>query len=251
MSERLARARTLVWIGNIAGLLAMPLLQFGPIWWDVKIDLTIALCLPIAALLAAVLFRGLVTLTSLNTANDARPSLVPMIVFPSMAVLTRLLLQANVRDWTPLVLPAVAGGALGAALTMLLDAKLRNRMGAALGNFVYMTLFARAVIGWLDVRIDPYVVQPVRVAVTGHSTAKGPIWRIHLGAAPTGDDWRTVSVSRQKFLDLQIGQVACLSEHPGLFGMRWAELHRCPGDAQPTTAEAAHRWLAAIARPAS
>ena len=252
VSERLARVRVLARIGNIIAVLAMLALQFGPSWWEFEADVAIALCIPLAALLAAALFRGLVTLTPLsNAANDARPSLLPMIMFPSIALLARLSTQANLRDWHPLVLPAIVCGALGTLLAMALDAGLRKRVAAALGVLACMGTFAGAAIVWLDVRMDPHVAQPVPVAVTGHSAGKGPIWAIQLGPAPTAIDWKGIVVSRRDFLDLHTGQVACLSEHPGLFDVPWAELHRCAGDAQPTPAEAAHHWLATIARPAS
>ena len=252
VTERLVRATWLARIGGIGAILTPVALLYGPIWWNGQADVDIAMCLPIVAIVAAALYRGLVTLSPPGTsANDARPSLFPMILLPSFALLVRLMTQSNMRAWQSLVAPAVVGGALGAALALALDPGLRKRIGAVLGVMASMGLLAAAAVIWLDVRIDPQAVQPVRVSVTGWQFGKGVSGTVFLGPAPTSFDWRDMQVRRREMSGLQVGTIACLSEHPGLLGLRWAEVHRCADDPPVTPEEAAHRWLARIARPAS
>ena len=252
VTERLARATWLARIGGIGAILTPIALLYGPIWWNGQADVDVAMCLPIVAIVAAALYRGLVTLSPLGTsANDARPSLFPMILLPSIALLVRLMTQSNMRAWQSLVAPAVVGGALGAALALALDPGLRKRIGAVLGVMAGTGLLAAAAVIWLDVRIDPQAVQPVRVSVTGWQLGKGVGGTVFLGPAPTSFDWRDVHIMRREMSGLQVGTIACLSEHPGLFGLRWAEVHRCAGDPPITPAEAAQRWVANVVRPAS
>jgi hypothetical protein len=249
VGERLARAKLLVTIGTIASFVLLLELQWGPLLWDSPVDVAIAICVPVVALLAAGLARGLVTLTP--SRNDARPSLFPMILLPSFGVLARLLAQSNFNEWRMLVLPALAAGALGAAYAMAIDVGLRRRIGAALGTMGGMGVFAAAAIVWLDVHADPWAAAPARVAVLARESGRKSGDTIRLGPTTTSWDWRFVRVTRADLHDLHVGDIACLTEHPGLFKLRWAELHRCAGDPPITPEQAAHHWLADIARPAS
>ena len=252
VSERLARATWLARVGAIASFVLLLELQYAPLLWNSQVDVAIALLIPIVALLAAGLARGLVTLTPMGLArNDARPSLFPMVVLPSIGLLLRLFTQSNLQQWQPLVLPALVCGALGSALAMALDAGLQRRIGAVLGVAAAMATFAAAAILWLDVHVDRDAVTPMRVAVIERRPGGTLSGTIGLGPAPTSFDWKTVRVARVQLPELQIGGVACLSEHPGLFGLRWAELHRCAGDPPVTPDEAARHWVASVIRPAS
>lgn len=252
VGERLARARSLALIGVIVGVLALVELQCAPLFWDNPIDVTLAICIPVLALLAAGLARGLVTLTPMHPSrNDARPSLFPMILLPSIGVLARLAAESNFNEWRLIVLPSLAGGALLAACAMAIDAGLRRRVGTALGTLAGMGVFVAAAIVWLDVRVDTNAAAPARVAVVDREAARKAGAAIRLGPAPTPYDWRFVRVSPATLRDLQVGDIACLTEHPGLFHLRWAELHRCAGDPPIKPEQAAHHWLAHVERPAS
>ena len=221
VGDRLAHAKLLARIGAVASLALLVELRVGPALWESTIDVTIAMCMPLVALLAAGLVRGLVTLTPRDRDdNDARPSLFPMIMLPSIGVLLRVPPQSNFSDWKALVLPAIIGGALGTAYAMTIDVGLRRRIGAALGTLAGMGIFAAAAYLWLDVRADISSVTPVRAAVTGRWSGKAPGGGIGLGPAATVADWASVRVTRATLDDLQIGSIACLSEHPGLFGLR-------------------------------
>ncbi len=252
VDERLFRAKLLANIGAAASIALLVELQWGALVWDFPLDVTIAVGMSTVALLAAGLARGLVTLTPLDISrNDARPSLFPMILLPSIGVLVRLPAQSNFDDWRGLALPALVGGALGAAYAMAFDVDLRRRLGGALVTLVGMATFAAAAWLWLDVHADSALVAPARVLVTGRWVARSPAATIGLGPAATTADWTRVRVSRQDLRALQVGDVACLAEHAGLLGLRWAELHRCAGDPASTPEQSARHWLAHVARPAS
>ena len=252
VQERLARAKRWATIGAVASFALLVEIRLAPLLWDNQVDVAIAICLPIVALLAAGLARGLVTLTPINKArNDARPSLFPMLLLPSIGVVLRVTTQFNIEGWQAILIPSLVGGALGSAYAMAFDVDLRRRVGAALTTFFGMAVFAAAAFLWLDVRADLAAVTPVRAAVTTRQADKAAATVIGLGPADTAIDWTHVHPMRADLADLQIGSVACLAEHPGLLGLRWAELHRCAGDPAITPEQAAHHWLARIARPAS
>ena len=226
-------------------------LQFEPWLWDRHVILATALCIPLLALLAALLLPGLVTLSANRNINDVRPSMLGVMLLPSMALGAYLWNHANLARCQPLVAPALACGLLGLLLAVRRDPTLRQRAGDALLAFACIGVYGGVATAWIDIAADVRAAPGQRVAVVGTYTDKGPVWRVRLGPAPTPTDWATIDVPRHRFFELQVGDVACLREHPGLLGMPWAELQACADAAGRTPEQAAHHWLAHVARPAS
>lgn len=225
VAVRLKRA---VLLGRIGAGLAVVLLwqlQFGPGWWTTQLDVAFALALGFAALLSVVLLRGLVTLVP--TRNDARPSPLLMIALPMLVLPFRVWVQFNLHDgrWPTIVATALAYLGLLSGLPMAASAP--GRALAKLGACGCVIAFLGIGIAWLNVVLDRQHVQAVRIAVMTRSIGKGPVWRIGVAQANAASPERVLFVSRADYKALQVGDTACLSEHPGLIGLRWAEVHPC------------------------
>ena len=222
------RLRRAVLLGRVGAAIAFALLlelQVAPAWWTTQSDIAIAVALGFAALLSAVLLRGLVTLVP--TRNDARPSALPMIAAPMLVLPLRVWTQFNLHDGRMLTIGAVALTLLGAWTALPMASSPRRRALATLGACACVVAFVGTGIAWLDVWLDRRPVQPVRVAVTARDIGKGPARRIGVAQANGAPPERVLFVSRADYKALQVGDIACLSEHPGLLGLRWAEVHAC------------------------
>ena len=255
IDEALALATRVAWI---AGWLVVALVFWANVLpFRLQVNAALSLALPPLALWACFQWRGLFRLVPVSLRKDVRPTLFPALMLPSLALLIDFQSLVNVQAWHSLIAPAIAGGALIAALALKLENEtdgLGTRAVAAAWVLVaaaaYVGVAACAANVWLDVA----QVRPVRVSVVG---VRGILDRsrggyaVGLGPAPTPTDWPVVRVARPDFAFLRVGDVACLSEHAGLFGLPWAELHRC-GDTPDRAPDAAARhWLAHVARPAS
>jgi hypothetical protein len=222
------RLKRVVLLGRIGGLLAIVLLlelQFAPAWWTTQLDIAIAFALGLAALLSPVLLRGLVTLEP--TRNDARPSPLPMLALPMFVLPSRVAMQFNLQDGRWLVIVATALACAGLLFALPLASSASGSVLARLGARAFIIGFLGIAIAWLNVGLDRQRVPPVRVAVTARSVGKGPVWRIGVTQADGAPPEHGLFVSRADYSVLQVGDVACLSEHRGLFGLGWAELHPC------------------------
>ncbi len=222
------RLKRVVLLGRIGAALAVVLLtelQFGPIRWTTQADIATAFAVGFAALLSLVLLRGLVTLVP--TRNDARPSPLLMVALPTFVLPFRVWVQFNLHDgrWPSIVAMALASLGLICALPPASSAS--GRALAKLGACGCIIAFLGTGIAWLNVGLDRRHVQPVRVAVTARSVGKGPVWRIGIDDRNAASSDRGLFVSRADYEALQVGDTACLSEHPGLIGLRWAEVHSC------------------------
>jgi len=225
VAVRLKRA---VLLGRMGAGLAIVLLfelQFAPAWWTTQLDIAIALALGLGALLSVVLLRGLATLV--QTRNDARPSALLMIVVPTLVLPFRVWVQFNLHDGRWLAVGAAALAYLGLLSALPLASSASGRGLAKLCAWGCVMAFLGTGIAWLNVRLDRQSVQPARVAVTARSVGKGPVWRIGVAQANADSPDRVLFVSRADYKALQVGDAACLSEHPGLIGLRWAEVHPC------------------------
>lgn len=226
VAVRLKRAVWLARIGNVAAFVSLVEMQIAPNWWTTRVDVAVALTLSFIALLARVLFRGLVVLRP--TRNDARASLFLMLVLPMFGPPVRLMTQANLQDGQTLVRYMMIAVVLGMLLAGIRRAGAGKRLLASTGVWICLGVVFVASVGWLNVWLDYRAIEPARVTVTARTFVKGPAWRIGTGptiAAPAG---RTVFVSHEDYANLQVGDAACLTDHPGLLGLRWTELHRCP-----------------------
>ena len=136
-------------------------------------------------------------------------------------------MQFNLHDgrWPTIVATALAYLGLLSGLPMAASAP--GRALAKLGACGCVIAFVGIGIAWLNVVLDRQHVKAVRVAVMTRSIGKGPVWRIGIAQADAASPERVLFVSRADYKALQIGDTACLSEHPGLIGMRWAEVHPC------------------------
>lgn len=255
VDERLAAA---TWWARGLNLLAIVLVvwaRFAPL--AVHANAVLSLALPLLALWACVQWRGLFRLAPEYGTRDVRPTLFPALMLPSLALVVELPFLANLQSWHAVIAPALAIGALAAALALKLEQRddpLPRR--AAMAGWVLCAAGAYAGTAGLvaDVWLDRVPVQAVRASVTGvhgrHGLAFGG-HAIGLGPAATPADWTSMHVSAPDFAFLRVGDVACLSEHTGLIGIAWAEVHRCADSPDRPADAAARHWLAHVARPAS
>ena len=255
VDEKIAAA---IRAARVATCLALALAAWAN-WLPVHLEVNAALslALPPLALWACLQWRGLFRLVPAALHKDIRPTLYPVLILASVALLIDLGHLINLRAWQPLIAPAVAAGALAAALALKLESPTDApsvRISAAAWVMFAATAYAGLAACAANVWLDRAAVRPVRVSVVGTRGILGrPIgaYRMALGPAPTSIDWASVQVSRQDFAFLRVGDVACLSEHAGLVGIAWAELHRCADTPDRPSDTAARHWLAHVARPAS
>jgi tetratricopeptide (TPR) repeat protein len=245
-------------IGAALNVLALAVLAWA---WAVPLagraNVACALLLPVLALWLRVQWRGLFRLTPALPSHDARRALFPALALPAIALAIDIVPVGNLLDWDPLVVPALVCGLLVALLALRLCARTRGwKDGALVAAFALVPacLYAGEAIFAANAWLDSTRVQPVRVSVTGvrgspDRHVDGA--RLLLGPAPTAHDWTELRVVRADFDFLRVGDVACLGEHAGLFGLAWAEVHRCPGTPDRAPDAAARHWLAHVARPPS
>ena len=251
VEPKLERVITISRVVAFAGLAVGFAGLWAPLRFSTDAFIVAGVCLPALALCAALLWRGLVTLAPSSRPRDVRPAMLGVMLLPIGMTGFRLVSQANLLDLRQLAVPALASGVLGLVLAVWLDEGLRRKAGEAIAVFLFVGAYGGIAFGWIDVWGDVTPVPSVRVVVTGAWPVRSATWTLALGPAPTPNDWHNIRVSHDTFRALHVGDVACLGEHPGLFGLRWGGLQRCSGDPQRSPADAAHHWLAHVARPAS
>jgi len=155
----------------------------------------------------------------------------------------RLARQVSFESLAPLLLAGVAGAALLTALALKLGLCDRR---SAVPAFAGFALMAAGASGWLDVAIDREPPLRSQVAVTGRDATR-LAWlarhELELGVGATRVDWHRVVVDAADRRHLFLGSTACLEEHEGLLGQRWAAVHPCAADAELTGEIAARRWM--------
>ena len=226
VAVRLKRGVWLARIGAVLALLSLLVSQFGPRWWITSADIAVALALPLVAVLASVLFRGLVVLRP--TRNDARASLFLMVMLPIFGPPIRLLTQVNLQGGEMFARCASIAAVVGILLSCIIRPGIGKRRVASTGVWICLGVYVAASCCWLDVWLDRASVQTVQVVVTSRGVAGGPAWGVRIGPTTDSPPGRNLFVSYPDYSALRAGDTACLADHPGLFGLRWAELHPCP-----------------------
>lgn len=241
-------------LGLIAGVLVL-WAKFAPV--AVSVNAMLSLALPLLALWACVQWRGLFRLVPDIGTSDIRPTLFPALLLPPMALMLDLPSLASLQSWHAVIVPAIVVGALAAALALALEGRddpLLRR--AAMAGWVLCAAGAYAGAAGLvaDIWLDGALAPAVRASVTRLQGRPASAFDRHfasLGPAATPNDWKIVHVPARDFDRLRVGDIACLSEHAGLFGIVWAELHQCADAPDRAPDAAARHWLAHVARPAS
>ena len=255
VDERLA---SVIWGARVVNAVAIVLVvwaRFAP--FELRLNAALSLALPLLSLWACLQWRGLLRLVPDIGAGDVRPTLFPALLLPSLALVQDLPFLANFPSWHGVIAPALAVGALAAALALKLEhARDALPRRGAMAAWVLFAASAYAGTAGLvaDVWLDRAAVTPVRASVIGVDGRPDVAVAGHiawLGPANTGVDWTSMRVDAPDFAFLRVGDVACIGEHAGLLGIAWAELRRCADTPDRAPDAAARHWLAHVIRPAA
>jgi tetratricopeptide (TPR) repeat protein len=179
----------------------------------------------------------------LDAPTDPAPAFALACMLIGIGVCWRLATRVSFESVDSLPLIGVIAGALGTAWMLRLGLCDRR---TALPAFAGLALTAAAAAGWLDVAVDREPPLRSLVAVTRRDVTRFE-WlarhELELGVGTTRSDWRRVVVDVSDRRHLFLGSTACLEEHDGLFGQRWAAVHPCATDAELTGEVAARRWI--------
>ncbi len=181
--------------------------------------------------------------------SDPTPELAFACLLLGAGACWRLFTHVSFESVLPWLLAGVVGAALLTAGALRLGLATQRSAAPAFAAFA---LTSAAALGWLDVAFDRAPPLRAQVAVTWLDADSANPFAPHVigfGVGATGVDWRRVVVSTDDRRHLFLASTACLEEHDGAFGQRWAAAHPCAGDDALPGEVAARRWIEHNARP--
>lgn len=176
---------------------------------------------PVIALALAWRFDGLFTLAS--SRRPTRADLSPLLIMPGCALTGRALMEASLSQPTSLIAPALAAGAVLAALAVTINDDLRTSRLQAIGTAFVLTLYAGSLLALANVRLDRTVPARAVAKVTAkrHTSGKGASAWLTLAGRPGHAEPADYRVPDSLYRRVAVGDGVCVVEHPGAFGWRW------------------------------
>ena len=181
--------------------------------------------------------------------SDPIPAFARACLLLGAGAFWHLVTHVSFESALPLLLAAVVGAALLTAGALRLGLATQR---SAVPAFAAFALTSAATFGWLDVAFDrtpPLRAQGVVTWLDADSATPFTRHVVGLGVGPTRVDWQRVAVSTEDRRHLFLASTACLEEHEGAFGQRWAAAHPCGSDEALPGEVAARRWIEHNARP--
>lgn len=168
-----------------------------------------------------------------SSPGNVHASLFFVVLMPGLALVLRALLDVQLVDAMPVIVAAVAGGAL---MALLCGAHRKSAATFAL----YTALLAAYPGGALPLAnslLDRGAPQYTEVVVQSRRVTSGTATTYYVAvrpAAPGGSD--ELTVSERLYRELEPGAPACIGTRPGALGMAWFELERAGTCAAPVPA---------------
>ena len=226
--DQLKRARRVAQTLNImAGILALTLF-FYPVYYE--LTTLLALVFPIFILISLHMFKGLIHIDQKK--NSGYPTLAYSIIFPSVTLALRSLLDFDILEYKNLWLSAtVITVVVSLALfTATNEIKFKKKGDFATVFFVMAFVFVYAYGGVVNYNClydtsqpEPYVSEVVdRRVSTGKTTS------YYVEVAPWGPVTATdeVSVTEDLYNQLAVGDAVNIYLMEGKLGIPWFEIHK-------------------------
>ena len=185
-----------------------------------------------AALLAAAALPWVaVTLAWTNpafTLRDSSPdnvhaSLFFVVLLPGLALMLRALLDVQLVDAMPVVVAAVAGGAL---LALLCGAHRKSAAAFALYTAMLAT-YPGGALPLANSVLDRGAPQHTEVVVQSKRVSSGQVATYYVEVMPVAPDGSDeLTVPEGLYRELEPGARACITTRPGALKMAWFELER-------------------------
>ena len=187
--------------------------------------------LPVVALIVAAASKGLIQVN--QHVRDKRPSIASALIAPGAVLALRALLDFHILDW-PLALGiALVGGALIALGITRWDVATRKWSAVLLMGFVFCFPYAYGTVVELNFLLGRTAPQRFEATVTAkqQSSGKNSSWDLTIGPWGPADDAEDVSVNKNLYNAVAVGDTVCVFLFQGALGLNWISVRSCP---QPT-----------------
>lgn len=216
---------------NVAS--AMTIVAFTSFFWALiyphpyGLVVTVLAALPLVAVALVIRSSGIYQIEGRR--HDARPSLAPAYLFPSIGLCMLALREFQLLRWGNLVLFAIALGLILPAVVRRADRQLQKRVSGLLPIFIFGVFYAAGLILQANSLFDTSTPQSFEVEVLGKHVAHGRSTSYYLRLAPWGPrtEAKQVSVSTRLYRSTKTGDDVCIRLHNGALHIPWFVINHC------------------------